>query len=142
MSETTMPGTTTPKTKTAETKTSAAIQGYETIFILHPETGEEDQDGLIEKFKKLIGANGGEVLHHTTWGRRKLAYEVKKNKFGFYHLFYMDKTPDALRALENSFRIDDSVIKWMSVSVEDVEKEFADFEKLKSEGSAAKSLSE
>ncbi|MEE8435947.1 MAG: 30S ribosomal protein S6 [bacterium] len=132
MAETTKPETTKPET----------TQGYESIFILHPDTGEEDQDGLIEKYKSLIGDNGGQVLHHTTWGRRKLAYEVKKNQFGFYHLFYMDKTPDALRALENTFRIDDSVIKWMSVSVEDVEKEFADFEKLKNEGSAAKSLSE
>ncbi len=132
MSETTIP----------ETKTSEAMQGYESIFILHPDTGEEDQNGLIEKYKSLVGTNGGQVLHHTTWGRRKLAYEVKKNKFGIYHLFYMDKTPDALRALENTFRIDDSVIKWMSVSVEDVEKEFADFEKLKNDGSAAQSLSE
>ena len=54
----------------------------------------------------------------------------------------MDKTPDALRAMENAFRIDDSVIKWMSVSVENLEKEFADFEKLKNDGSAAKTLSE
>lgn len=132
MAETTNPGTAKPET----------TQGYESIFILHPDTGEEDQEGLIEKFKSLIGANGGQVLHHTTWGRRRLAYEVKKNRYGFYHLFYMDRTPDALRALENTFRIDDSVIKWMSVSVEDVEKEFANFEKLKTEGSVAKSLSE
>ena len=54
----------------------------------------------------------------------------------------MDRTPDALRALENTFRIDDSFIKWMSFSVEDVEKEFANFEKLTTEGSVAKSLSE
>ena len=137
-----MSDTTTPKPTTPEIKTSEPTKGYESIFILHPDTGEEDQEGLIEKYKSLIGTNGGQVLHHTTWGRRKLAYEVKKNQFGFYHLFYMDKTPDALRALENTFRIDDSVIKWLSVSVEDVEKEFADFEKLKTEGSAAQSLSE
>ena len=142
MSETTTPETTTPETTVTETKPSDPTPGYETIFILHPETGEEDQEGLIEKFKTLIGANGGQVIHHTTWGRRKLAYEVKKNQFGFYHLFYMDRTPDALRALENSFRIDDSVIKWMSVAVEDLEKEFADFEKLKNDGSAAQSLSD
>ena len=145
--ETTDPETTDPESTDAEPKppagkTEEAVQGYESIFILHPDTGEEDQEGLIEKYKSLIGANGGQVLHHTTWGRRKLAYEVKKNQFGFYHLFYMDKTPDALRAMENAFRIDDLVIKWMSVSVEDVEKEFADFEKLKTEGSAAKTLSE
>lgn len=118
------------------------MQGYESIFIIHPETGEEDMNGLIEKYKKLIDSNGGQVLHHTTWGRRKLAYDVKKHQFGIYHLFYMDKSPDALRAMENNFRIDDSIIKWMSVAVDDVDKEFTDFEKLKTEGSAARTLGE
>jgi small subunit ribosomal protein S6 len=123
-------------------RTETTMQGYESIFILDPETGEEDQTGLIEKFKALVGSNGGQVVHHTTWGRRKLAYEVKKREYGFYHLFYMDKTPEALRALENTFRIDDNVIKWQSVSVEDVDKEHGDFERLKTEGSMAQKLSE
>lgn len=118
------------------------MQGYEAIFILDPETGEEDQTGLIDKYKTLVGSNGGQVVHHATWGRRKLAYEVKKREHGFYHLFYMDRTPDALRALEGSFRIDDNVIKWMSVAVEDINKEHADFERLKTEGSLAQKLSE
>lgn len=118
------------------------MQGYESIFILNPESSEEDQKGLIEKYTGLIDANGGKVIHHTTWGRRKLAYEVKKHQYGFYHLFYLDKAPDALRAMENSFRIDDNILKWMSVSVEDVEKEYTDFETLKTEGSLALKLSE
>lgn len=118
------------------------MQGYEAIFILDPETTEDEQSGLIDKFKSLIDTNGGKVVHHTTWGRRKLAYEVKKHQYGLYHLFYLEKTPEALQALENIFRIDDKVIKWMSVSVEDLEKEFADFEKLKSDGSIAQSLGE
>lgn len=116
--------------------------GYESIFIIDPETSDEDKNGLIEKYKTMVGNNGGQVLHHADWGRRKLAYEVKKRQYGIYHLFYLDKTPDALKALENSFRLDDSVLKWMSVSVEDVEKEFSDFEKLKTEGSLAQKLSE
>ena len=82
MSETTIPETTMPETtktetdtpetdpvepKTPETNLAEAVPGYESIFILHPETGEEDQEGLIEKYKALIGTNGGQVIHHTTW---------------------------------------------------------------------------
>jgi small subunit ribosomal protein S6 len=81
-------------------------------------------------------------VHHTAWGRRKLAYEVKKREYGFYHLLYLDRTPDALRALENSFRIDDTILKWMSVAVDDVNKEMADFDKLRSEGSIAQTLTD
>lgn len=118
------------------------MQGYESVVILDPEASEEAQKELIEKYKSLIGSNGGQVVHHTIWGRRKLAYEVKKREYGIYHLLYLDKSPQALRAMENSFRIDDNVIKWMSVAVDDVDKEFQDFEKLKSEGSIAQTLTE
>jgi small subunit ribosomal protein S6 len=118
------------------------MQGYESVIILDPETSDEAQKDLIEKYKGLVGSNGGQVLHHTVWGRRKLAYEVKKRQYGFYHLMYLDRSPQALRALESSFRIDDNVLKWMSVSVEDVTKELAAFEKLKSEGSIAQTLTE
>jgi small subunit ribosomal protein S6 len=118
------------------------MQGYESILILDPEASEEAQKELIEKYKSLIGSNGGQVVHHTVWGRRKLAYEVNKREYGIYHLLYLDKSPQALRAMENSFRIDESVIKWMSVAVDDVDKELQAFQKLMSDGSIAQTLTE
>jgi small subunit ribosomal protein S6 len=118
------------------------MQGYESVLIFDPETSDEAQKDLIEKYKSLVGSNGGQVLHHTVWGRRKLAYEVEKRQYGVYHVLHLDKTPAALRALENSFRIDDPVIKWMSVFVEDVSKEFEAFEKLRRDGSIAQTLTE
>ena len=118
------------------------MQGYESVLILDPELTEDSQKELIGKYTSLIDSNGGKVLHHATWGRRKLAYEVKKKQYGFYHLLYLDKAPAALRAMENNFRIDDSVLKWQSVAVEDVTKEFEAFEKLKTEGSVAQTLTE
>ncbi|HKI99918.1 MAG TPA: 30S ribosomal protein S6 [bacterium] len=118
------------------------MQGYESVLVLDPETSDEAQNELIEKYKSLVGTNGGQVLHHAVWGRRKLAYEVEKRQYGIYHLLYLDKTPQALKAMETSFRIDDAVIKWLSVAVEDVSKEFEAFEKLKTEGSIAQTLTE
>jgi len=118
------------------------MQGYESVVILDPELSEDSQKEVIGKYTSLIGSNGGQVLHHTVWGRRKLAYEVKKKQFGFYHLLYLDHTPAALRAIETSFRIDDNVLKWMSVAVDDVSKEFEAFEKLKKDGSIAQTLTE
>lgn len=118
------------------------MQGYESILILDPDASDTAQKELIDKYKSLVGTNGGQVVHHVVWGRRKLAYEVKKHQYGVYHLLYLDRTPQALRALENSCRIDDGIIKWMSVAVEDVNKEFEAFEKLRSEGSIAQTLTE
>lgn len=116
------------------------MQGYESIFILDPEVSEAQQTELTDKFKSLVTGQGGQVLHHAVWGRRKLAYEVKKREYGIYHLFYLDRTPAALQALEYQFRIDDNVIKYLTVGVEDVEKEHAAFEQMRSEGSLAQKL--
>ena len=118
------------------------MQGYESVLIFDPEISEESQKELIDKYTALVGSNGGKVVHHTVWGRRRLAYEVKKRQYGVYHLLYLDRSPEALRALENNFRIDDNIIKWLSVAVDDVNKEIEDFQKLRSEGSLAQTLTD
>jgi len=119
-----------------------AMQGYESIVILDPNLTEEQQTTLLDKFKGIIEGQGGKIVQHAKWGRRKLAYEVKKRDYGLYHLFYLDHTPPAVKALEHQLRFEENVLKWMSVKVEDVEGEHANFEKLRTQGSAAQTLSE
>ena len=116
------------------------MKGYEIIFILDPNSSEEARKQLTERVKSIVSTNGGQVLHEASWGRRKLAYRVKKRDFGLYQVLYTDHAPAALKEVETQFRFNEDVIKWHSVAVADVEKEFAAFEKLKSEGSLAKQI--
>jgi small subunit ribosomal protein S6 len=118
------------------------MQGYESVIILDPNVTEEDQQGLLVRLKETVAGEGGSVVHEVPWGRRKLAYPVKKRDYGIYHLLYLDHSPNALTALERVLRYDDKVIKWMTVSVEDVDGEFGKFEKLKVDGSFAQNLSD
>jgi len=118
------------------------MQGYESVIILDPNVTDEEQQGLLAKFKETFTGNGGNVVHEAPWGRRKLAYPVKKRDYGIYHLLYLDHAPKALGELERVLRYDDNVIKWMTVTVEDVESEFDKFEKLKTDGSFAQNLSD
>ena len=118
------------------------MEGYESIIILDPNATEEDQQGLLGKFKDTVEEQGGQIVHQTPWGRRKLAYPVKKREYGYYHLIYLDRTPVAVSALERALHFDENVLKWMTVAVEDVDEEFNKFEKLKSEGSIAQNLSD
>ena len=118
------------------------MQGYESVIILDPNATEEEQNTLLDKFKEAVEGEGGNIVHLAPWGRRKLAYPVKKRDYGHYHLMYLDHTPSALTALERTLRFDDNVLKWLTVSVEDVEAEFGKFEKLKTEGSLAQNLSD
>ena len=116
--------------------------GYESVFILDPNATDEVQTGLLDKFKAIIEGQGGKIVQHAKWGRRKLAYEVKKRSHGIYHLFYISHAPLAVKALESQFRLEENVLKWLSVAVEDVEAEHAAFEKLRTQGSLSQTLTE
>ena len=118
------------------------MKGYESVIIIDPNLTEEDQEALLAKMTGLFTSNGGAVVNQVTWGRRKLAYPVKKRDYGIYHLLYLDHTPAALKAMETQLRYEENIIKWQTVAVEDLQAEQDKFEKLKTTGSVYPQVSE
>ena len=95
------------------------MRKYETIFILDPDLEEEQTQPVIEKIKGIITQTNGEILKVEDWGKRKLAYEVKKKSKGHYFLIHFLGTPALLSELERNFRVMDAVIKFQSVRLGD-----------------------
>jgi len=91
------------------------MRKYETIFILDPDLEEEQTHSVIEKIKGIITQTNGEILKVEDWGKRKLAYEVKKKSKGHYFLIHFLGTAALLSELERNFRVMDTVIKFQSV---------------------------
>ncbi|PIV21790.1 MAG: 30S ribosomal protein S6 [Deltaproteobacteria bacterium CG_4_8_14_3_um_filter_45_9] len=91
------------------------MRKYETIFILDPDLEEEHALSVIEKVKGIITQTNGEILKVEDWGKRKLAYEVKKKPKGHYILIHFSGSPALLSELERNFRVMDAVIKFQSV---------------------------
>ena len=118
------------------------MKGYEIVFIMDPKLGEDGQKEIVDKAKSAYAESGGQISHETGWGRRKLAYPVKKREYGIYHVLYGDRSPEAVKAVEAQFRFNDDVIKWQTIAVEDVEQEHAAFEKLRTEGSLSKQIAD
>ncbi len=118
------------------------MKGYEIVFIVDPNVTDEGQQELLAKAKDLYTGAGGEVVHESNWGRRKLAYRVKKLDYGIFHLLYVSRAKEALRELENQFRFSPEVIKWQTVAVDDVDQEHEAFEQLRNEGSLAQKISD
>lgn len=87
---------------------------YESIIIINPNVDEEGMKTLISKFTDLINTDG-KVEKVDELGKRKLAYEVKKFKEGFYTVFYFEANTSLIAELERNFRITDEVIKFMTV---------------------------
>jgi small subunit ribosomal protein S6 len=91
---------------------------YENIVILDSALSDEESEGAVTKIKELITGSGGEVLKVDMWGRRKLAYEIKKHKKGLYVLLLYKTPPATIKKLEDFFRVFDSVIKYMIIKLE------------------------
>ena len=91
---------------------------YESVIIINPSVDEEKVKSLIDKFSELINKNG-KVEKVDTLGKKKLAYDVKKNKEGIYVVFYFEAEPSIIAELERNYRITDEVIKFIVVKVEE-----------------------
>ena len=91
---------------------------YESIVIINPNCTDEALKALEDKFTGLINENG-KVESYENMGKKKLAYEVKKNKEGFYVLINFEAKPDSITELERNYRITDEVIKFIVVRKED-----------------------
>jgi len=95
------------------------MRKYESIFILDPDLEEEQAQTAIEKVKGIITQTNGEILKVEDWGKRKLAYDVKKKSKGHYILIHFSGTPALLSELERNFRVMDAVIKFQSVRLDE-----------------------
>lgn len=91
---------------------------YESIVIISQDVEEEGIKALITRFTDLINTEG-KVSEVTEMGKRKLAYEIGKNKEAFYVLFTFEAKPELIAELERNYRITDEVIKFIVVRKED-----------------------
>ena len=94
------------------------MRTYESIFIVHPEVVGDDQTAIIDKYKTILSDQGAEVLKVENWGFRTLAYQVKKQSKGCYVLMIFDAEPTVIAEFERRMRIDEMVIKFQTVVLE------------------------
>ncbi len=86
---------------------------YENVVILNANISDEEAEAAVGKIKDVITNQGGEVLKVDVWGRKKLAYEIKKQKKGFYVLLVYKTPSGAIRKLEEFYKMYDAVLKYM-----------------------------
>ncbi|MDY0269600.1 30S ribosomal protein S6 [Trichloromonas sp.] len=94
------------------------MRTYETIYIVHPELVGDGYQAIVEKFKGILGDLKANILKVDEWGTRKLAYPVKKQQRGTYVLMAYEAAADAIAELERRMRIDENVIKFQTVLLE------------------------
>jgi small subunit ribosomal protein S6 len=103
---------------------------YELLFIADPGLEEGAVDALIEQIQGYVEKGGGQVQTVERWGKKRLAYTVKKHREGYYVLMVIIGGTDLLKEVERRIRVIDGVVKFMTVRV-DVELKKAERRKAK-----------
>ena len=102
-----------------------ALRSYQSVLILKPDIDESRADEALEKIGEFIKSNGGACLKIEKWGKKRLAYRIRKNRFGIYLNIYHTLDSAKVAALESKYRLFDLIIKFMVLRLTDDELERA-----------------
>ena len=91
------------------------MRKYEVMYIQRSDVEEEKRKANVERFNAIITDRGGEITKLNEMGKRRLAYEIDKNRDGFYVLTNFQANPEAVTELERIMKISDDVIRYLVV---------------------------
>lgn len=95
------------------------MRHYEVALVLHPDL-ETELDTVLKKVETIITDLGGKIVKKDNWGKRKLAYKIKKQDWGIYVFYEINLEPTQTRELDTKLRITEEVIRYLIVSLEDI----------------------
>jgi len=96
---------------------------YESVFIARQDISAAQAEALTDKYAEIIQAQGGSVAKRESWGLRTLAFRIRKNRKGHYTLLNIDAPSDAIKEMERNMRIDEDVIRYLTIRVDELEEE-------------------
>lgn len=96
---------------------------YEHVFLARQDLSTAQVDGLAETFTKIIEDGSGKVAKTEYWGLKSLAYRIKKNRKAHYVLLNIEAPAPAVHELERNIAINEDVIRYQMIRVDELEKE-------------------
>jgi small subunit ribosomal protein S6 len=99
---------------------------YESVLIARQDLGTSQVNSLVDSLKQVVAAQGGEVVRVDNWGLKNLAYRIKKNRKGHYVLMNISAPAQAIAEYERIMRVNEDIIRYMTVKVEEFSEVSAD----------------
>jgi small subunit ribosomal protein S6 len=96
------------------------LSNYELMYILSPEVEEEDLQAVVDRISQIITDGGGEVLHLESWGRKRLAYQIRRFREGHYILAYIQLDPGAVSQLRARFALTEEMIRYLLLRTDEL----------------------
>ena len=104
------------------------MANYESVLIARQDLGAAQVNTLVSELSEVIKKEGGEVVKIDNWGLKNLAYRIKKNRKGYYVLLNITAPAKAIFEYERLIRLNEDVIRYMTVKVEEFNNETAEIE--------------
>ncbi len=95
------------------------MRRYELIFIVQPELSEEETKAITDRYLQIITAQKGTIIKTEDWGKRRLAYDIKKQSRGNYILVDFYGQGSMIQEIERNLKIDDNILKFITVKTRD-----------------------
>ena len=94
---------------------------YESVFIARQDISSQQVESMADEFAGIITNAGGKIHKREYWGLRSLAYRIKKNRKGHYIMFNMETGPEALREYERIMGLNEDVLRFLNLNIEEIE---------------------
>ena len=94
---------------------------YESVFIARQDITSAQVEAMADEFAEIITSAGGSIKKREHWGLRSLAYRIKKNRKGHYVMFNIETGPEALREYERIMGLNEDVLRFLNLNIEEVE---------------------
>ncbi len=91
---------------------------YESVIIINAALEDDQVEATISRMQETITTHGGELIEVDKWGRKRLAYPIKKAKSGYYVVFRFSATTDLVATLERNYRLDENIIRYLTIQLD------------------------
>jgi len=93
-------------------------QSYESVVLINAALEDEQVETTITRIQETITSHGGEIIEIDKWGRKRLAYPIKKSKSGYYVVIRFESTTDLVAILERNYRLDENIIRYLTIALD------------------------
>jgi small subunit ribosomal protein S6 len=95
------------------------VRNYEVVFVAAPTLTGDELDGFIDHIQTVIESKNGKVVKVDNWGKKSLAYKIRKYREGYYVVLSIEGDGQAITELERRFRVTDTILRFISIRTDE-----------------------
>ena len=94
------------------------MKTYETVVVIDSLLKNEEIDEIVNKVERAISNNGGKVISIERWGKKRLAFEIKRRQYGYYVEIVLEAPPNVIHILEREYRLEENILRYLSIHLD------------------------